>query len=439
MEFSNEFLTMHGNGAELRFLIDMIPELIVLKDGQGRWLLCNRLVQEIHHLNESQYRHKTDLELAELRPTLRDIFEYNHMTDEQAWEKGSTLVVEKSFVAYNGTRYIWEVIKTPIFNKQGGRDRLVAVSRNITDRRLMERQLYESQERFRFIAENMTDIVTIFTMDGKIDYLSPSLEHMLGYKIEVAMNQPRFVLLHPDDVARLSSVLGAIFAREMMQAKVECRYRHAQGHYIWFEMSISHVSHDDGEQYVLIVGRDITERKQHEQQLNSLAYMDALTGVPNRRYLMKQLEQDIGMAREHKTLVGVLYLDVDRFKQVNDTLGHEQGDQLLVQMVARITAELGPMDTIARIGGDEFIVILPIMTDRNQIAWLAQTLCDVLKQPWQLGGRSVMTSSSIGISIYPHDSASAFELIRHADVALYESKRTGKARFTFYEDMPKCE
>ncbi|MFD1887031.1 diguanylate cyclase domain-containing protein [Paenibacillus wenxiniae] len=439
MEFSNDFLTMHNSEAELRFLIDMIPELIVLKDGEGRWLMCNQSVRELLQLSESEYRYKTDREIADRYPTLRGIMEYNHVTDEQTWNKAATLIVERSFEEYGHSQDLWEIVKTPTFDKHGNRERLMSVSRNIMQRRLIEKKLHESQERFRFIAENITDIVTIFTMDRQIDYLSPSLKTMLGYDIVVAMKQPRFSVIHPDDVARFVHAFEAIFSGELMQSKVECRYRHIQGHYIWFEMSMSRVSHDDGEEYVLVVGRDISERKIHEQQLNSLAYMDPLTGVPNRRYLMKQLEQDIQTACQHHTLVGVLYLDIDHFKQVNDTLGHEQGDQLLIQMVERITAELGPVDTIARIGGDEFIVVLPIMTDRSQIAWVAQTICEVLQQPWKLAHGSIMTSSSIGIAIYPHDSVGATDLIRYADKALYEAKRAGKAQFAFYEDVSVSE
>ncbi|MCL9661591.1 diguanylate cyclase [Paenibacillus hunanensis] len=435
MEFSSDFLTKYDSEAELRFLIDMIPELIVLKDGEGRWLMCNRSVREIMQLDETQYKYRTDREIGERYPILRDILEYNHMTDEQAWNKAATLVIEKSFEEYGGSEDIWEIIKTPTFDKQGNRERMMSVSRNIMNRRITEKKLYESQERFRFIAENMTDIITIFTMDRKIDYLSPSLATVLGYDIELVMTQPRFTTLHPEDVPRFSSAFEAMFEGELMQAKVECRYRHIQGHYIWFEMNMSRVSHDNGEEYVLVVGRDISERKIHEQQLNSLAYMDPLTGVPNRRYLMKQLEQDIKTACQHNTMVGVLYLDVDHFKQVNDTLGHEQGDQLLIQMVERITNELGPVDTIARIGGDEFVVVLPIMTDRNQIAWMAENVCHTLQQPWQLGKACMVTSSSIGISIYPNDSISTADLIRHADAALYEAKRAGKAQFAFYEDV----
>ncbi len=435
MEFPSGFLAMHSSEAELRFLIDMIPELIVLKDGDGCWLMCNRPVREILCLNESEFRHKTDMELAELHPALYDILTYNQTTDEQAWNKSSTLIIEKSFEEFGGTQDIWEIVKTPFFDKYGNRERLVAVSRNITERKMAEKKLHESQERFRFIAENMTDVVTIFTMDRKIDYLSPSMETMLGYPLKDVMDQERYVLMHPDDVEIFSVAFKSIFAGEQTQASVECRYRHIQGHYIWFEMSMSRVRHDDGEEYVLVVGRNITERKVHEQQLNSLAYMDPLTGVPNRRYLMNQLEQDIKIACAHGTLVGVLYLDVDRFKQVNDTLGHEQGDQLLIQMVERIAKELGPVDMIARMGGDEFVVVLPIMTDYSQIAWMGQRICDVLQQPWELGNESIVTGSSIGISIYPNHATEAADLIRYADHALYEAKRAGRAQLAFYNDV----
>ena len=152
MEFPSGFLTMNNSEAELRFLMDMIPELIVLKDGEGRLLMCNRPVRELLQLDESVFRYKTDMELAELQPRLRDILEYNCSMDELAWNKASALIIEKSFEAFGGSEDVWEIVKTPIFGEHGERERIVSVSRNVTERKIAEKKLHESQERFRFIA-----------------------------------------------------------------------------------------------------------------------------------------------------------------------------------------------------------------------------------------------------------------------------------------------
>lgn len=435
MEFSNELLVGFESDAQLRLLLDMIPELIVLKDGDGRWLICNRMVREVHQLDEVEYINKTDLELAEMRPELRSVFEFNALTDEQAWEKGSTLVVEKSFVGYDGELRTWEVMKTPIFCDAHERNRLIIVSRNITDRKLAEIALQQKKERYQLIAENMTDVITILGLDRTVQYVSPSIGRALGYTPEELMHTERFQLVHPDDIVNFAQLLNEILAEKQVHVVTECRYRHKDGHHIWFEMNMSYVHQEDKDDYLLTVARNIEERKMHVQQLKSLAYIDPLTGVPNRRYLMNQLHQDIELAHQNQTMLGILYLDIDRFKQVNDTFGHEAGDCLLTQMVERITGELGPMDTIARIGGDEFIVVLPLVSSRSQIGWMADTICHVLKNPWQLDNQQVCTASSVGVAMYPTDGITANALLRCADLALYEAKRSGRAQVVFHEDM----
>ncbi|WP_411344710.1 diguanylate cyclase domain-containing protein [Paenibacillus sp. WLX1005] len=435
MEFSNELLVGCENESQLRLLIDMIPELIVLKDGEGRWLLCNQMVREVHKLTESEYMNKTDLELAEMRPELRSIFEFNTMTDEQTWQKGSTLIVEKSFVGYDGVERTWEVMKTPIFCGVHERNRLIIVSRNITDRKLAEVALQQKKERYQLIAENMTDVITILGLDRTVQYASPSISRALGYTPEELIQTERFQLVHPEDIGKFAGLLNEILVEKKVHVVHECRYRHKDGHHIWFEMNMSYVQQEDKDDYLLTVARNIEERKMHEQQLKSLAYIDPLTGVPNRRYLLTQLHQDIELAHQNQTMLGILYLDIDRFKQVNDTLGHEAGDSLLIQMVQRIASELGPMDTIARIGGDEFIVVLPLVSSRGQIGWMADTICQALQKPWQLDDQEVITASSVGVAMYPNDGTGAKHLLSCADLALYEAKRSGRAQVVFHEDI----
>jgi diguanylate cyclase (GGDEF)-like protein len=176
----------------------------------------------------------------------------------------------------------------------------------------------------------------------------------------------------------------------------------------------------------VVVYSDITERKQHEQWLAHIAFHDPLTRLPNRRLLEDRLEQNITQAQRNSTSLAVLYLDLDGFKPVNDSLGHDIGDKLLCEVAQRLRDCVRGSDTVSRVGGDEFIIVLPEFTTQALVHDVAQKAIDGLHLPFMLAGESVGISASIGIAIYPQDGDTAAELIKAADRAMYEVKHSGK-------------
>ena len=297
---------------DLRALLDSIQEFIVAKDGQGRWLFVNRIVLEAYAMVGFDYVGVTDAQLIERFPAFAEAFIYNIQTDELAWTNARPTLIEKSFLGPDGRINTWEVVKTPHFDAQGGRRLLTIVSRNVTERKLAETALQESEQRFR-----------------------------------------------------------------------------------------------------------------------SLAYLDALTGVANRRSLLDQ----IASHRADNTSgqpCALCYLDLDRFKAINDQYGHEFGDLLLVAFVARVKSGLREGDLLGRIGGDEFIVFLRDTSPAAALA-LAERLCGALQEPWPIQGLTLQTTSSIGIASCTDGSLNVHELIRRADSALYQAKRAGRARVVLAE------
>ena len=329
---------------QLRGFIDAIQEFIVLKDGQGRWLITNKIVIDTYRLNDVDYVGKTDMELALIRPEFHDAFAYNVDTDEQAWQKGSALRIQKSFMGLDGRLNTWEVIKTPSFDEAGNRHKLVIVSRNITERHLAEQALEASERRYRLIADNMLDVIGVFKPEVGIEYVSPSFEHVLGHRAAAYLGRDMFELIHPDDIDPLRSAFRMLLEGTALHTTVECRCRHVQGHYIWFEMHLSSTYTGEGSlDNVVFACRDISARKAYDQHLQTLAYHDPLTGAPNRRSLMDQIQLMINQASTGLSFA-VLYLDLDRFKPINDEKGHDVGDELLIEFASRLRQNLRAND-----------------------------------------------------------------------------------------------
>jgi diguanylate cyclase (GGDEF)-like protein/PAS domain S-box-containing protein len=433
MKLTDQLLNHIENETQLRMLIDLIQEFIVLKDGQGRWLVSNKIVLDMYELGGYHYVGKTDIELSEISPKYKEPFEFNMRTDELAWENGSTLRIEKSFNGPDGVLNTWEVIKTPIFDEAGRRHRMIIVSRNISERKKVELALQASEKKYRLITENMNDIISVFDADGTIRYVSPSFEHILGYSSVDFIEKNIFHLIHPDDYENALQFFNEMLHNKKSKKKVEFRYQHTEGDYIWFEATFSCICKEDGElDHVIGSARDIMDRKKYEQLLQKMAYHDPLTAIPNRRFFMEQLEREITAADHRGSSLALLYLDVDHFKHINDTLGHEVGDELLTHFVQRIQSSLRLTDTIARLGGDEFVIILSDVSTQEQAAFIAERICVSLQQPWELSANKLISTSSIGVALYPQHGTCAQSLLRHADEALYIAKREGRCQVRFF-------
>ena len=199
------------------------------------------------------------------------------------------------------------------------------------------------------------------------------------------------------------------------------------------EYSVTETKWQQRSSYLVIL-HDITVRKQGEQQVEYFAYHDPLTGLPNRRLLYDRLQQALARAQRDRLLIAVLFLDLDRFKSINDKFGHAAGDQLLRLAATRLRECLRDMDTVARLGGDEFIVLLEQVGDPEAVRELAERIRTALSQPFILAEQKIPLSVSIGISLYPQNSNNPDQLIKLADTAMYQAKELGKNRVRFYQD-----
>ncbi len=289
------------------------------------------------------------------------------------------------------------------------------------ERALLHADVQQSEQRFRLLAENMSDLVCLHAPDGELRYVSPSSEAVLGLTPEALLGQRLGSLVHPDDLSGLRQEVARSLQTRAKPPPFTFRLRHHREGYRWFEI-VTQPLHDDlGRlQGFTSASRDVTERQGMEERLRFGAYYDALTQLPNRAFFLEGLERALAL-QSGTTLTAVLFLDLNRFKLINDSLGHQAGDALLRQFSARLLENVRPGDTVARLGGDEFCVLLEHLAAEADAFRVAERLCQALEQPFDLDGREVFASASIGIA-FASGSEEADGLLRSADIAMYQAK-----------------
>ncbi|MEG4084213.1 EAL domain-containing protein [Microcoleus sp. POL10_C6] len=317
------------------------------------------------------------------------------------------------------------------FSKNENGDVIIdGVALDISDRKQAESALRQSEQRFRSLIENATDITIILDAEGIFRYISPSVKRILGYAPHQAIGRSALEIVHPDDSATITETLHkAIKNPKRSQCPVEYRVRHRNGSWCYVEAVATNLLYDPAVKGIVINCHDITQRKLAEEQLLHDAFHDALTGLPNRSLFTDRLEHALRMAKRRKDyLFAVLFLDLDRFKVVNDSLGHAIGDQLLVSIARRLEACLRVGDTVARLGGDEFVLLLEDIEGINEATTIVNRLQKKITSPILLDGHEVFITASIGIALSSGEYVEPTTLLRDADTAMYRAKELGRSR-----------
>jgi diguanylate cyclase (GGDEF)-like protein/PAS domain S-box-containing protein len=292
-------------------------------------------------------------------------------------------------------------------------------------------ELRSREEWFRALVEHASDVVCVLAADNTNMYTSPSVRTHLGYPPDEPVFKPAVV--HPDDAERATTSFIEAMEEPGSVVEIEARLRHHDGSYRWFEVSVTNRLDDPNVRGMVCNLHDITERHEYEQQLEYQARHDALTGLPNRLAFLEHLERARRVASRDARALAVLFLDIDRFKLVNDSLGHEIGDRLLVDVARRLETSIRPGDVVARFGGDEFTVLLGSLDDATEAVHVAERITDVLKQPVPVGDRELVVSSSIGIAMSATGADNASDLLRQADLAMYVAKEKGRSRWELFD------
>lgn len=311
---------------------------------------------------------------------------------------------------------------------------LIDITTDITERQRAEAELRQSEQRFRSLIENARDIIVILDENGICRYVSPSQKRILGYTPAEVISQPLWNWVHPDEVHLVRRVLeGTLRHPRASLGLNEYRVRHKNGSWCFLEAVATNLLSEPAVQGIVVNCHDVTERKVAEDQLLHDALHDALTDLPNRALLMDRVGQAIARAKRHSHYqFAILFLDLDRFKVINDSQGHQAGDRLLVAIARRLVACLRPGDTVARIGGDEFVVLLEEVQELSDAITLANRIQKAIEQPLHLEGNKISITVSIGIALSTPNYQWPGDILRDADIAMYRAKGMGKARYEIF-------
>jgi len=409
-----------------RAVLDAIPNPVYVKDREGRYQVYNRAWDELFGGGRDW-----------VGKTVHDMFspslaQFHDERDRALLDEPASLRYEAVVPTAKGEEREWLYNKVSLVDQAGKIAGLIGTITDVTHYKNTERALEASEARFRVLAENGIDLISVVALDGRVTYCSPALKTLLGWDPEETLGHSMFEFVHRDDADMARAAFQRLLETRKTHEPVELRFRHKDGQWRTFEALGTNCVDNPHIRGVVLNSRDVTDRKLIQQRIQHLAYHDNLTGLPNRGLLQDRLGHSIARAERSGRKVAVLFIDLDNFKNINDTLGHDVGDELLRQVARRLTECVRGGDTIARQGGDEFIVLLDNLEDGRGASVVAQKILNSLRSPFPLGGTEQHVSGSVGIAVYPEDGRDAQTLMKNADTAMFHGKGIGKNTYQYF-------
>lgn len=340
-----------------------------------------------------------------------------------------------------GRNYWLDTTIVPITDEQGEIKHYLGISFDVSNKKMQMTKLKNTEKLFQLITEHTKDFIVITSDEGIIQYVSPNHEAKLGYGKDELIGKFYMDLLSKDSAEKMQKELAQ--HGEFDSIKLELEICSKDRRTFWTEAQLTKVrdSKRKGIYQTVLVAREVTERKEMEEQLRYLAYHDALTKLPNRRYLIEKVTEYIRIADSSGSSLALLFIDGDNFKEINDTYGHEIGDEFIKSFGEALSSSVRNSDLVARIGGDEFIIVLTDlsideMKRKEQIGQTIRRIQDILHTGWMIGPHTFSPTSSIGVACYPEHGSTVAMLLDQADQALYYAKRVaGKDSYHYVESI----
>ncbi|HMV04713.1 MAG TPA: EAL domain-containing protein [Accumulibacter sp.] len=350
------------------------------------------------------------------------------LATRMALTQNSTALV----IAADGRETVVEYNAAPILDNDNALLGAVIVLRDISHRRKVERALAESEERFHSAFDFAAIGMALVALDGRFLQLNDAACAIFGLSPGAARCVTLQSVCHHDDCEHLNNQIYDLLTGGAPSFQTEIRFVHPDSQITWAMQSVSLVSDGGAPLYFIVQVQDITARRSAEAQLVYLSQFDHLTGLHNRTHLTRMLEKSLAMSRQHGLGVAVMFIDLDNFKLVNDTLGHAAGDALLKEAARRLRTAVRESDMVGRIGGDEFVIVLTGIDKAETAQRVASNLLQAMERPAQIGEEEVWLTISIGVSLFPNDASTAERLLAAADNAMYRAKELGKNGCAFF-------
>ena len=424
--------SLENEKALLKTLIDAIPDLMVYKDINGHYLGCNRAFERIIDQSEQALIGKSTIDFFS-----HPIAETFISVDAEVCQTERSVRIESWLPYPDGRKLLFDTVKSPFYSRNGKLQGLVAISRDITESKRIAAQLAENEAQLRALGNNLPNgyIYQYFhdqSGQSGFVFISAGVEKIHGVSPEAVIKQPDLLLGQID-----RSVLDSYKAAEirsleqMVDVSMELLMNRPDGQKRWIQFCSR--PRYSGESIVWDgVALDITEKKQTEEQLWQQANFDQLTGLPNRPMFYHRLEQEIKSTNRQSARFALIFIDLDRFKEVNDSLGHDHGDELLKLASQRLLKCVRNVDTVSRLGGDEFTIIINDIKNVDSVEIITDKILATLSEPFLLNNEQVFVSASVGITIYPDDANDSAQLIRNADQAMYAAKDRGRNCYSYF-------
>ncbi|GGB84164.1 hypothetical protein GCM10011352_07530 [Marinobacterium zhoushanense] len=404
----------------LQMVINAIPDFIFIKNAEGVYQYCNQAFEKFVSLPEERIVGSSDQDLMSPRSAA-----YIREQDRKTLEKGEACRIDE-WVTYNdGHRRLLDMYKFPIRNDAGQIDGLVGIGRDVTTERLAAERMQQAA----LVFETTSDCCFILSPEGQVLSANRSAHQAFDYTEEQMAGARLDQLI--SDVDETHAFSDFLLQQESWRGELIGRDRQGgQWPYIGTLNAVMNAQRQVSS-FVLTL-TDISEQKELEQELVQKACKDPLTGLPNRLLMRARMEHAIQKAQRNRNLLATVFIDLDGFKAVNDSCGHELGDALLQQIGHRLSQHVRKVDTLARLGGDEFLLLIDDLPDMDTVNIIVDKLLASFETEFRVRDQEVHLSASFGVSFYPTDGMDVDDLVNKADLAMYQAKRTGRNRCCLY-------